>query len=66
MKYLRRLEGKTRKDRTITDFFKWAQQKRNLKWYGHLIKMNNERKIKQVYEVRPQGRSQGRTRNLER
>ena len=26
-------------------------EKWNLKWHGHLIEMNNERKRKQVYEV---------------
>jgi hypothetical protein len=28
-------------------------EKRNLKWCGDLIKMNNKRKTKQIYEAQP-------------
>ena len=33
-----------------------TKKKRNLKQYGHLIRMNNERKPKQLYEAQPEER----------
>ena len=58
---MRKLEGKTRKDRVrntaIRETLKMGSiieevEKRILKWYEHLIRMNNERKRKQMTEVR--------------
>ena len=60
MKYLRQLEGKTRegsiRSTTIRESLKMGslveeREKRNLKLYGHLIRMNNERKTYEVFEV---------------
>ena len=62
---MRRLQRKTRKDRTrntaIRNGLKMGSvvqeiEKRNLKWHGHLIMRNIEKKIKQVFEARPEGR----------
>ena len=64
MKYLRRIEGKAGKNRTqnktIRENLKQGSvveeiEKRNVKWYGHLIRMN-ERETKQIYEARCVGR----------
>ena len=30
-------------------------EKRSLKWYGHTIRMNNEKKTKQLFEARLRG-----------
>ena len=65
-KYLRRLEGKIRKNRIKNNYWRKFEnglgnrrererEKINLKWYGHLIRMNNARKTK-VFEARPEGR----------
>ena len=57
---MRRLEAKTRNDRIRNKTIRLSLtmnsavegiQKTNLKWYGHLIWMNNENKTKQVFEA---------------
>jgi hypothetical protein len=71
MKYLRRIEWKIRKDRkrntTVRGSLKIGSVvedigKINLEWYVHLIRMNNVRKTKQVYETWPEGRKDGKHR----
>jgi hypothetical protein len=38
-------------------------EKRTLRWYGHAVRMESERKPKLVLEARPEGeRGKGRTR----
>ena len=58
LKYLNRLEGKARKDRirntTIIESLKMSSiveeiEKRNFKWYGHLIRTNNQRKVEYIF-----------------
>ncbi|KAJ4441353.1 hypothetical protein ANN_11208 [Periplaneta americana] len=66
MKYLRRTVGKTRRDRIRNDRIR-AEVKlrkaltevineRQLKWFGHVYRMGEERKVKQVMEMRVEGR----------
>lgn len=72
MKYLRRVLGVTREDRIrniqireelgvkpVTHFI----EQRQLSWWGHIQRMNNNRQVKLVYEARPQTkRKRGRPR----
>ena len=75
MKYLRKVIGKTRRDQirntTIRNQLKQESvevlmEKRTLRWYGHAVRMDLERRPKLVLEARPEGgRGRGR-RRLER
>jgi hypothetical protein len=65
MKCLRRIAGKTRRDgirneRISEDLGQEGIEnrlvKRQLKWYGHVVRMGEERKPKQCLEARPEGR----------
>jgi hypothetical protein len=72
MKYLRKIVGKTRRDRvrnaTVREELQQTSavetvEERQLRWYGHVIRMGEERKTRQVLEARPQGaRRRGRPR----
>jgi hypothetical protein len=71
-KYLRKVVGKTRRDQiTYTKIRNQLKQesvevrieKRTLRWYGHAVRMESERKPKLVLEARPEGgRGKGRPR----
>ena len=63
MKYLRRVLGKTRRDRIRNDVIRnelevkpiiQKIEEQQLKWLGHLTRMNNNRPTKQVWEAKPQ------------
>ncbi|KAJ4429614.1 hypothetical protein ANN_21800, partial [Periplaneta americana] len=66
MKYLRRTVGKTRRDRIRNDRIREEVKmrkvltevinERQLKWFGHVYRMGEERKVKQVMEMRVEGR----------
>jgi hypothetical protein len=72
MKYLRKVVGKTRRDQirnTKTrnqlkqESVEILMEKRTLRWYGHAVRMESERKLKLVLEARPEGgREKGRPR----
>jgi hypothetical protein len=64
MKYLRKVVGKTRRDQIRnTKIRNQLKQKsvevfmenRTLRWYGHAVSMESERKPKLVLEARPEG-----------
>jgi hypothetical protein len=68
MKYLRKVIWKTRRDQirntTIRNTLKQESvevlmEKRRLKWYGHAVRMDLERKPELVLEARPEGRRKG-------
>lgn len=72
MKYLRGVVGKTRRDRVrneqireelgVQPIMEFIEQ-RQLSWWGHLQRMNNDRPVKQIYEARLQAkRRRGRPR----
>jgi len=59
MRYLRKFKGKTRRDRIrnsriikilIQDLFTKMVDKRELKWFGHLIGMDSSRRPRRVWE----------------
>jgi hypothetical protein len=65
MKCFRRIAGKTRQDRVHNERIRedLGQEgiknrlvKRQLKWYGHMVRMGEKRKPKQFLEARPRGR----------
>jgi hypothetical protein len=65
MKCLRRIAGKTRRDRVRNDRIREdLQQKavkekmgqKQLKWFGHVTRMPDHRKPKQFHEAKPEGR----------
>ncbi|KAJ4450100.1 hypothetical protein ANN_01507 [Periplaneta americana] len=66
MKYLRRTVGNTRRDRIRNDrigeevklrkALTEVINERQLKWFGHVYRMGEERKVKQVMEMRVEGR----------
>lgn len=65
MRYLRRVVGKTRRDRvrnrSIRDDLELAPlvediKIKQLQWYGHLVRMSNERYPKKIFEMRCDGR----------
>ena len=72
MKCYRRIIGKTRRDRIRNErvreklkqmSIEQKLQRRQLKWFGHVVRMENDRKPKQIMEARPEGRrSRGRPR----
>lgn len=67
MKCMRRIAGKTRRDRWRNERIRdevghkktivSLVEERQLKWYGHVRRMGEERKAKQVFEMRVGGRS---------
>jgi hypothetical protein len=71
-KYLRKVTGKTRRDQirntTIRNQLKQESvevlmEKRTLRWCGHAVRMDLERRQKLVLEARPEGgRGRGRPR----
>jgi hypothetical protein len=72
MKYLRKVSGKTRRDQimntTIRNHLKQESvevlmEKRRLRWHGHAVRMDLERRRKLVLEAGPEGgRGRGRPR----
>jgi hypothetical protein len=65
MKCFRRIAGKTRRHRNHNERIREDLRhegtenrlvKRQLKWYGHVVRMGEERKPKQFLEARPEGR----------
>ena len=65
MRYLRRAAGRTRRDRvrntTIRAQFQQdsiteAMERKALGWYGHMVRMKEDRKPREVMEARPEGR----------
>lgn len=74
MKYLRRVAGKTRRDRIRNDTIreqlaipplKATFHKRQLKWFGHVCRMQENRDPRKIMEARPTGkRPRGRPRIL--
>jgi hypothetical protein len=72
MKYFRKVIGKTRRDQKrnikIRNQLKQGSvevlmEKRTLRWYGHAVRMDLERKTKLVLDARPEGgRERGRPR----
>ena len=72
MRFLRRIEGKTRRDRIrnkiIRDIVGVQSvqeyvEKSQLRWYGHVNRMDDKRIVKRVYEEkqeRGQGDDQGK------
>ncbi|XP_030758176.1 uncharacterized protein LOC115883895 [Sitophilus oryzae] len=70
MKYLLRVRGVTRKDRIRNDIIRENLQiqsmqafieQRQLSWWGHLQRMNNDIPVKKIWEARTQGkRNRGR------
>jgi hypothetical protein len=64
MKYLRKVSGKTRRDQTMNttirnqlkqESIEVLMEKRTLRWYGHAVRMDLERRPKLVLETRPEG-----------
>ena len=74
MKCYRRIMGKTRRDRIrherIRDGLKQKSvdeilQKRQLKWFGHVVRMDERRTPRQIMDARMEGRrGRGRPRKL--
>lgn len=74
MRYLRRVVGKTRRDHVRneriraelkTPALKNILEKRQLKWFGHVCRMSEDREPRKVMEARPTGRRpRGRPRIL--
>ncbi|PSN46627.1 hypothetical protein C0J52_16829 [Blattella germanica] len=72
MKCYRRIMGKTRRDRIRNDRIRESLkqesveqklEKRQLKWFGHVVRMDERRKPKQIMEARVEGtRTRGRSR----
>lgn len=72
MKCYRRIMGKTRRDRIRNDRIRedlkqesveQKLEKRQLKWFGHVVRMDESRKPKQIMEARVEGiRTRGRPR----
>lgn len=72
MKYLRRIVGRTKRDRirnTVTreevglEPLIQEVEKRQLKWYGHVVRMTRTREPRRILEARPEGtRGRGRPR----
>ena len=65
MKYLRRAVNKTRRDKVRNERIRREVEqeslekiieKRQLKWWGHVFRMNEDKKVKQILEVKVQGR----------
>jgi hypothetical protein len=64
MKYLRKVVGKIRRDQIRNtkirnqlkqESVEVLMEKRILRWYGHAVRMESERKPKLVLEARPEG-----------
>ncbi|KAI5715485.1 hypothetical protein M8J77_016861 [Diaphorina citri] len=72
MKFLRSMVGKTRRDRIRNidirkmvdiESLEEKMRERRLKWYGHVMRMNDERLPKKVYDMEMEGtRPKGRPR----
>ena len=68
MKFLRKINNKTKKDKIREDLQQTPLMEKletkQLQWYGHVLRMDNNRIPKQVQEARPTGnRSRGRPRH---
>jgi hypothetical protein len=70
MKYLRKVTGKTRRDRIRNTIIRnqlkresveMLMEKKTLRWHGHAVRMDLERRLKLVLEERPE-RGRGRPR----
>jgi hypothetical protein len=75
LKYLRRVIGKTRRDKIRNEMIRMnlgTQQLQNkieeaqLRWFGHLKRMDEERLTKQVWEARTEGLGMKRPRGRPR
>jgi hypothetical protein len=64
MKYLRKVIGKTRREQIRNtkirnqlkqESVEVLMEKRTLRWYGHAVRMETERRPKLVLEARPEG-----------
>jgi hypothetical protein len=64
MKYLRRVIGKTRRDKIRNEMIKMnlgtqplqnKMEQAQLRWFGHLNRMDEERLTEQVWEARTEG-----------
>ena len=76
MKYLRRIKGITRRDRVRNEVVRQELKvepilkkiyKQQLKWYGHLMRMNDSRPVKKVWQARMTGkRKRGRPRKTDK
>ena len=71
MKYLRRIKGVTRRDRVRNEVVRQELKVepilkkiyKQLKWFGHLMRMNDSRPVKKVWQARMTGkRKRGRPR----
>ena len=69
MRFLRKIKGKTRRDRIRNKIMREIVgqpmqeyvEKSQLRWYGHVNRMDNKRIVKRVYEARETGkRTRGR------
>lgn len=74
MRFLRKIEGKTKKDRIRNEVFRKnldivpvaiTVEQAQLRWLGHIMRMGEDRLVKQVFEARETGkRKRGRPRRL--
>jgi hypothetical protein len=71
MKLLRRIVGKTRRDKWRNNRIRETSdqepflnyiERRSIKWYGHVLRMQDYRKPKQAMEARREKRGRGRPR----
>lgn len=73
MRFLRKIQGKTRRDRIRNEVFReqlkiipiqTTIEQSQIRWLGHIQRMGNERMVKRIYEAREVSkRKRGRPRN---
>ena len=56
MKCYRRIIGKTRRDKIREGLKQKSVDKMQLKWFGHVVRMENRKKPRQIMEARTEGR----------
>lgn len=65
MRFLRKIKGKTRRDRIRNEVFReqlniqpieWNIEQNQIRWLGHVNRMGQERLVKKVYEARELGK----------
>jgi hypothetical protein len=65
MQFLRKIEGKTRRDRIRNEIIRETArvqpvqehvERSQLRWYGHVNRMDDKRIVKRVYEARETGK----------